>query len=444
MLKDSIYWIWLAQRLGAGSRYIPYLMERYSDSFEVFRADPEELKDAELPEAVQAALSDKNLEEAQAIMDYCARLRIGICTYQSENYPAGLKKLKRPPAVLYYRGRMPDLTSRLSLSIVGTRKMSEYGKRAGYKIAYELASAGVIVVSGMALGVDSVAACGALAAGGQTVAVLGCGVDVIYPKEHATLYSKIIENGAVISEYPPTSRPEPRHFPERNRIISGISYGTLVVEADLKSGALITADHALEQGKDLFALPGNIGSPNTDGTNKLLRDGADLVTETDDILERYALYHGSKINYVALNNAKDRSDVSDAVLAKYGIHLRSAGEERLHELSNTVVSPRHSKAPRPRVPSKVSDDRESLTSIQIESISMPEAGQEMKAQQTEAPSDMPARFKEIFGLLPDGRAVTFEDISASCKNSGEAMSALTYFEVKGLVDTLPGGLYIKR
>ena len=222
----------------------------------MFRADPEELFDTEIPEALQEALSDKNLDEALAISDYCTKLRIGILTYKSDLYPAGLRRLKDPPTVLYYKGKMPDLSKFVSLSVVGTRTMSEYGKRAGYKIAYELASAGVCVVSGMALGVDSVAACAALEAGSTTIAVLGSGVDVIYPKVHTALYKKIIERGAVISEYPPTSRPESHHFPQRNRIISGIGMGTLVVEGDMRSGALITAGLALEQGKDLFALPG--------------------------------------------------------------------------------------------------------------------------------------------------------------------------------------------
>ena len=239
MRDGTLYWIWLAQKLGAGNRYLPYLMERYSDAFEVYRADSEELFDTEMPEALQEALSDKKLDEALAISDYCTRLRIGILTYKSELYPAGLRRLKDPPTVLYYRGRMPDLSKMVSISVVGTRTMSEYGKSAGYKIAYELASAGVCIVSGMALGVDSVAACAALEACNTTIAVLGSGVDVIYPKEHTTLYKKIIERGAVISEYPPTTRPEGRHFPQRNRIISGLGMGTIVIEGDMRSGALI-------------------------------------------------------------------------------------------------------------------------------------------------------------------------------------------------------------
>ena len=135
MRDGTLYWIWLAQKLGAGNRYLPYLMERYSDAFEVYRADSEELFDTEMPEALQDALSDKNLDEALAISDYCTRLRIGILTYKSELYPAGLRRLKDPPTVLYYRGRMPDLSKMVSISVVGTRTMSEYGKSAGYKIA---------------------------------------------------------------------------------------------------------------------------------------------------------------------------------------------------------------------------------------------------------------------------------------------------------------------
>ena len=429
MRDGTLYWIWLAQKLGAGNRYLPYLMERYSDAFEVYRADSEELFDTEMPEALQEALSDKNLDEALAISDYCTRLRIGILTYKSELYPAGLRRLKDPPTVLYYRGRMPDLSKMVSISVVGTRTMSEYGKSAGYKIAYELASAGVCIVSGMALGVDSVAACAALEAGNTTIAVLGSGVDVIYPKEHATLYKKIIERGAVISEYPPTTRPEGRNFPQRNRIISGLGMGTIVIEGDMRSGALITAECALEQGKDLFALPGNIDSANASGTNALLRNGADLVLEASDVLNRYSLYHANKLDFANLTRAKARSSVSDEVLLRYGVHLDAGREEKSEPVRRAPVK----RDEAPKQSEKLENIAESSAHIKEPAVT-----------DTKVLDQLPEKYRDIFGAIPDGRPVSFDEVLAVCKTPGEAMSALTFLEIKGAVSSLPGGYYLKN
>lgn len=429
MSDGTLYWIWLAQKLGAGNRYLPYLMERYSDAFEVFRADSEELFDTEMPETLQEALSDKNLDEALAICEYCSKLRIGVLTYKSELYPAGLRRLKDPPAVLYYRGRMPDLSRVVSVSVVGTRTTSEYGKSAGYKIAYELASAGVCIVSGMALGVDSVAACAALEAGNTTIAVLGSGVDVIYPKEHTTLYKKIIERGAVISEYPPTTRPEGRNFPQRNRIISGISMGTLVIEGDMRSGALITADIALEQGKDLFALPGNINEVNASGTNALLRDGADLVLDATDILNRYSLYHANKLNFARLSHAKLRSSVSDEVISRYGVCFGVSRDEK--------------PAPARRAPVKreVALEHKNLETVAETSAKNHTASVTVDTKILDA---LPEKYRDILGAIPGGRPVSFDEVLSVCKTPAEAMSAITFLEIKGAVSPLPGGYYLKN
>ena len=429
MRDGTLYWIWLAQKLGAGNRYLPYLMERYSDAFEVYRADSEELFDTEMPEALQESLSDKNLDEALAISDYCTRLRIGILTYKSELYPAGLRRLKDPPTVLYYRGRMPDLSKMVSISVVGTRTMSEYGKSAGYKIAYELASAGVCIVSGMALGVDSVAACAALEAGNTTIAVLGSGVDVIYPKEHTTLYKKIIERGAVISEYPPTTRPEGRNFPQRNRIISGLGMGTIVIEGDMRSGALITAECALEQGKDLFALPGNIDSANASGTNALLRNGADLVLEASDVLNRYSLYHANKLDFANLTRAKARSSVNDEVLLRYGVHLDAGREEKTEPVRRAPVK----RDEAPKQSEKLENIAESSAHVKEPAVT-----------DTKVLDQLPEKYRDIFGAIPDGRPVSFDEVLAVCKTPGEAMSALTFLEIKGAVSSLPGGYYLKN
>ncbi len=206
--------------------------------------------------------------------------------YQAEkNYPEKLQKIYAPPAKLYLLGD-ETILNRPSIAIIGCRQASDYGKKVAFRFAYELAQKGIIVISGLARGIDSYAHLGALKAKGQTIAILGSGFGHIYPTENKGMCKEIIqEGGAILTEYGPESRPEKMHFPARNRIISGLSNGVLVVEAKEKSGTLITVDYALEQGKEIFIIPGNITSKNSNGTNSLIQQGAKLVTKVEDILE---------------------------------------------------------------------------------------------------------------------------------------------------------------
>ena len=215
------------------------------------------------------------------------RKGIGVVCAADAAFPDRLRRIFDPPQVLYYRGRLP--ADELMIAIVGARKASAYGRNAAAALAAGLAEAGAGVVSGAARGVDSAAHDGALNAGGYTVAVLGCGVDVVYPPENGKLLARIAEQGAIVSEYWPGTEPLPHHFPVRNRIISGLARGVAVVEAAEKSGSLITADWALEQGRDVFAVPGSIFSATSAGTNRLIKQGAKPVTTAADILEEYGL-----------------------------------------------------------------------------------------------------------------------------------------------------------
>ncbi|HWQ61793.1 MAG TPA: DNA-processing protein DprA [Negativicutes bacterium] len=212
---------------------------------------------------------------------------IGVVCAADEAYPARLRRIFDPPAVLYYRGRLPR--DEQLIAIVGARKASAYGRNAAAMLAAGLAEAGVGVVSGAARGIDSAAHTGALDGGGYTVAVLGCGVDVTYPPENGRLLDRIAEQGMILSEYWPGTSPQANFFPVRNRIISGLARGVVVVEAAVRSGSLITADWALEQGRDVFAVPGSIFSGTSSGTNRLVKQGAKPVTTAADILEEYGL-----------------------------------------------------------------------------------------------------------------------------------------------------------
>ena len=208
--------------------------------------------------------------------------KIKTITLEKESYPEKLKNIYNRPQTLYVLGN-EELLNEKSIAIIGCRNVSDYGLRSAYKFGYELAKKGVCIISGFARGVDTYSHMGAVAAKGKTIAVLGCGLDVIYPSENLELYKQIlINNGTIVTEYPLGSKPERYHFPARNRIISGLSDGVLVVEAKEKSGTLITVEHALEQGKDVYAIPGNITSKNSYGTNELIKEGAIPVTKIDD------------------------------------------------------------------------------------------------------------------------------------------------------------------
>ncbi len=208
--------------------------------------------------------------------------KIKTITLEKESYPEKLKNIYNRPQTLYVLGN-EELLNEKSIAIIGCRNASDYGLRSAYKFGYELAKKGVCIISGFARGVDTYSHMGAVAAKGKTIAVLGCGLDVIYPSENLELYKQIlINNGTIVTEYPLGSKPERYHFPARNRIISGLSDGVLVVEAKEKSGTLITVEHALEQGKDVYAIPGNITSKNSYGTNELIKEGAIPVTKIDD------------------------------------------------------------------------------------------------------------------------------------------------------------------
>ena len=282
MLK---YWIWLATRKGLGGRGI-YLTARHFPSPEyAFHAEPEAYKQIEGLKTIEPML-DKDLSQAERILRQCYEKGISILTLQDAAYPRRLLTIDDPPVVLYYRGSLPDLNTP-SIAVVGTRRASAYGMTQSRRMGYGLSRCGFAVISGGARGIDTEALKGALTGGGPAVAVLGCGVDVIYPRENRNLFRDVAQNGCLISEYPPGTEAYRGNFPVRNRILSGLSLGTLVVEAPEKSGALITANRALDQGRDVFVLPANVDVESCGGNLKLLRDGAIPVRDAWDILQEY-------------------------------------------------------------------------------------------------------------------------------------------------------------
>jgi DNA processing protein len=286
MAEDIFYWLALSLTPGVGSILIKRLLDRFKTPEAVFRASLKELVRIEgLGEKVAGEIrkgpSDKAVKRELSLLEKTGGK---VVTLKDGDYPTRLKDIYDPPALLYLRGEF-RIEDELAVAIVGSRKTSAYGREVTEKIGEDLARHGVTVVSGMARGIDSVAHKGALQGGGRTIAVLGCGVDVIYPPENRNLFYQIIEQGAILSEFPMGSPPEGGHFPRRNRIISGLSIGVVIVQASSESGSLITAGYALEQGREVFAVPGNVGAEGSRGTNQLIKEGAKLVESSDDILE---------------------------------------------------------------------------------------------------------------------------------------------------------------
>ena len=281
------YWIWLQQRL-CGDRAAA-LLEHFTSPEEIWRASGRELERFPFLSARQKALLlDKDTGRAEQIRAVCAAKSIRIITYQDADYPASLRALQEPPLVLYTRGQMTDFEDYLPLAVVGTRRASFYGKNIAHTLGWRLGQAGAAVVTGMAEGVDAAASRGVLEAGGYCAAVLGTPVDVCFPGSSRDIYEELCTRGLVLSEYPPGSKTYPANFPARNRIISGLSRGAVLVEAPIKSGSLITARLALEQGKDVFAVPGNIDVKSFEGSNRLIAAGeAKAIITAADVLDEY-------------------------------------------------------------------------------------------------------------------------------------------------------------
>lgn len=291
MNKEEIkYWIWMSRIRGLGSRKGRMLLEKYKTPKNIWSLELEELvNNKEIGEGLAKQIVNPIYrEKIENDIAYMEKNKIKLITYQEKEYPLTLKKIYDFPIMIYVKGNTHILNT-FALAVIGCRNCTSYGKIVTQTLSHCLTKEGIIIISGMARGIDTIAHKACLQANGQTIAVTGCGLDTVYPKENKELEKEILEkNGAIISEFCLGTKPEKNNFPARNRIISGLSDGIIVVEAKEKSGTLITVDFALEQGKEVFAIPGNITSPYSLGTNALLKQGAKTVTKLSDILEEYS------------------------------------------------------------------------------------------------------------------------------------------------------------
>lgn len=406
--RDIIKWIWFAQATVPGSPYASRIIG-YGDNIGELYAREYDYDDFEVPEYVIDALNKKTLDEAERIKVYCEEHDILPMHIFDNRFPSKLKNIQDHPALLYFKGTIPDFKNHVFIAVVGTRDCTEYGIDTAYDICDGLARSGIIIVSGMAKGIDAAAAGAALNANKFTIAVLGCGVDVIYPKENESLYYQIKNNGLLISEYPPLAEVTKQYFPERNRIISGLCDGVLVIEADKDSGALITADRALYQGRKLYAVPGNIDSPNSVGTNRLIQNGAKLITDANDIIAEHQF---------------------DA--PKELIPVMKRDVERLHREKEERKKKQNSK-------------KKSAFSLFTRKEKNAEYKNETeKRNEVKQPELLSNKEKLIFNSIGE-ESMTIDAISKESKLTIPEVSAmLTMLVIKDMVERLPGDRYIRK
>ncbi len=414
--EEQLKSIWLAESLGAASRLGVALLRQFESVEEIYRQKPEDTADWSFltkKEQGQMAqvLSRKKLDGAERILRQCEEKSIQVTFFRDPLYPASLRSLPTAPMVLYYKGSMPVLDRRFTVAVVGTRSMSDYGRQMAYRMGYGLTVGGGLIVSGMALGVDSVAMMGALDAGGTVVGVLGGGVDVIYPREHRQVYYRILDRGGcILSEYPPGTEPKGFHFPVRNRIISGLSDAGVVVEGDAKSGALITAKNLLYQGRKLFAVPGQIGLPGSEGPNALIRNGALPALEPEDILEEFVFLFPESIHMNAVKAAEMRIDpdaASRQTMQNTGVGIRSqssyVGEGTYGGKSSSKKSPPRESTGRPSPGKPLPDRRKGGEPSEKQALPQSEKKTNMDLENVLFPKWMKDAAAHIMSNYADGR-----------------------------------------
>lgn len=407
------HWIWLATRTGLGDRGKAALLEHFHDPEQLYFAGEGDLSafDFLTPEAV-GSLADKSLTEVQKILDDCAKAKIHVMTFHDGGYPQRLKNIPDPPVVLYYKGNLPDLDGTPTIGVVGTREASAYGLTVAKRMGYQIAACGGIVVSGMAKGIDAMAMQGALTAGMGVVGVLGCGADMVYPLSNRALFRDTEQYGCILSEFPPGTPPYKQNFPRRNRIISGLSDGVLVVEAPARSGALITARRAADQGRDVFAVPANIDVPTGEGSNALIRDGAIPVGSGWDILSEYEGRYPGKI----------RRSKGGAQLKSYPDEIRDAGEKTTLKVAQTAPKiPRGTEKTKPEQKKGIDN-----------------GGNEPYIDLTKIISSLSEHERIIVAQLENGQRLVDDVIADSGLSAPLVLSSLTLLEVKGIVRRLPG------
>lgn len=425
------HWIWLQQMLIPGSNKLTGALERFGDPEAVYRAGEDELRSAGIfTKADLRKLSARDLSEACKILETCLKNGYALLTAADERYPKRLLRIFNPPALLYMKGELPPIDDEVVIAVVGTRRATAKGVEASASLAARLARAGVLIVSGGAEGIDGAAHRGALAVGAPTVAVLGGGLDASYPRANAELRKEIAGHGCLLSEYPPGASTLPGNYPVRNRIISALSLGTVVIEAGERSGALLTAGHALEQGKDIFVLPGEDDAANYAGSNQLIQDGAKPLLSAMDVLEEYVDRYPHKLD---LRTAFDRMPPAcmEALAAAMRGQPPAGPPRRKRAAVKKADGTGARKAPVPQ---------EAETSRKPERAAA-SAGERPARRITPPPEGLTDAARLLYEKFPE-EACGVDGLSlASGLPAGNILPALTELEIFGLIKALPGGRY---
>ena len=415
-MERELSWIELAECLGARSVHFRPLIEAFGTPEAIFAASEEQLRTAvpELGDAARTAIL-KRTKTAQAnkILSYCRRTNdVHVYPFDHERYPSVFRDLLDPPVLIYCEGTLPDLDTVATVGVVGPRKPDAYGEQVAYTMSFELAAAGAVIVSGMAEGIDGIATAAALAAGGATISVLGCGIDRTYPACHKRLRAESLLRGAVITEYAPGTPPNGYNFPVRNRLIAALSRVVLVPEANEGSGSLITARYAVLYGREVFVVPGDITMARSAGSNQLLQAGARVALDAADVLYAVAPACHETLRFGDMEEASQYAALDEETLCRLGVRATSTRKER--GKSKKREQPlAHEEAP-----------------VQKEKGSTPDL------------SMLDARRRAIYDALPDGK-FTPDVLVTDTLTVSDVLGTLTLFEVYGLVRVQRGGFYEK-
>lgn len=413
-MKNAVYWIALQNAIGYGSIKISDILENFEDISDLF--------DKNLPRNEVKFLSTKQYERikkadfknAERIIAYCDKKNIKIITLDDKEYPVILKRIRSCPAVLYVRGELPNFDEEVGIGMIGTRNCSMNGMIIASTLAYRIAQAGAVVISGGANGIDIRCSQGAIFAKMPSVIIRPCGLDYNYLTKWNDVYRQVEKNGAVISEVQPQGRVEPDAFQIRNRLISALSQGIVVVEAPLMSGTNITVNYALEFGKDIFAVPGDISNENYAGSNKLLQDGATPVYSPSDVLNEYIFSYPHKLNLNKAGVSINEDDIYLRLQKKYSKKaLPQENEKKPKKVKSLVqkVKKKFEKEEKPRIKPK------------------------------ELPFEADETIKTVYNSLPPEPISADDIVEISNINACDVLFALTELEINGVIKQLPGGRF---
>lgn len=416
IMDEKIYAMWLADAIGQGSKFGKLLIEKYGSFSEIYKLSEEDYAEIGVKRGSRTMerLLDKNTAKSEKNFGFCNYNYFGIIEYTADLYPKRLKGISDPPPVLYTRGRMIDIDDNVCIGVVGTRSYTDAGWNSVYRVSGGIARGGAVVVTGLASGIDTAATRAALEGSGYAIGVIGSGIERIYPSENTELFETMYKCGLVISELAPFSAIEGKYFPVRNRIISGLCQGVLVGEGNVKSGAMITARHAGEQGRHVFAIPGDINSEESSGVNKLVKEGATPVFESWDILEKYAYLYPHRIKSVP---GADSANVPEKRSSKRVRFRGSTGNGVKEEKTQLYVT---EKTTLP-VKENVKREQENRNTAAVQSLGEDE--------------------KKVYGVLSYDSAKDTDTVAAeSGLTSDRVLAAYTTLEIEGLISKIGTGV----